>query len=116
MDAVLMGLGKASHVTVGDFRPNHFPPQHIGPLPHRMALGLVVQHFQDAPGNGRGVAKRNEQSPAVRQQFFGIPVGGRNHGLAGADCVSQRPRSDLGRVEIRGDVNVGRPNEFDQLF
>src|SRR5713101_2341461 len=38
LNAVLMGLGKAGHVTVGDFRPNHFPPQHIGPLPHRMAL------------------------------------------------------------------------------
>jgi hypothetical protein len=51
-----------------------------------------------------------------RLQLFGIPVGRRNDGLAGTDRVSQRSRRDLGRVEIRRDVNVGGADELDQFL
>ena len=41
-----------------------------------------------------------------------MPVGGRDHRLAGTETISQRARGDLRLVEIRGQIDVGGTYEF----
>jgi hypothetical protein len=81
-----------------------------------VALGFVVEHFNDALGDGRRVRKRHQLTAAVGEQLFGIPIRRRNDRLAGADRVRQGSRGNLRRIEIRRDVDVRRADEFDQLL
>ena len=103
------------HVQVGDVAPDHLAAQHVRLLPHRVPPRLVAQQLADLASQGRRVAEGHQHPPAVGQQLLGVPVRRRDHRLAAAKRVRQRPRGDLRRVQIGRDVDVGHPDELDQL-
>ena len=76
---------------------------------------LVPQQLADLARQRLGVAEGHQRAPAVGQQLLGIPVRRRDHRLAAAEGISQRPRGDLRRVQVGRDVDVRHPDEFDQL-
>ena len=62
------------------------------------------------------VPKGHQNTAVFRQQFRGMPIRGRNHGLTGAKRVSQRARRDLRLVKVGRNIEVRRANEFFQFL
>ncbi len=95
--------------------PDHLPAQEIGLLPHGVPPRLVPQQLADLTRQGTRVAEGDQHAAAVGQQLLGVPVRRRDHRLAAAERIRQRTRGDLRRVQVRRDVDVRHPDEFDQL-
>ena len=116
MAAFGSGAFKTLHVASRHLRPDHLPPEQIGPLAHGVALGLVVQQVNHLLGQRRRIAERHQRSPFFGQHLFRVPIRRRNHGLARAQGIGQRAGGDLRRVEIGRDVNVRRADELDEFL
>ena len=76
----------------------------------------IAQQAADLAADGAGVPKGHQNTAVLRQQFRGVPIRSRNHGLTRAKGVSQRARSDLRLVEVGRNVEVRRADEFLQLL
>ena len=113
--ATTAGMGKRGHVLVGDLGPDHVAAHEVGLFAHGMTARLVAEQADDLARQGRGVPEGHQHAAALRQQLLGVPVRGRDHRLAAAKSVGQGAGSDLGRIEIRSDVDVGGAEEFLQL-
>ena len=105
-------LLKDLRVTGGHLGPHHSPAHHVGLFPHRMAAGFVREKVQHTGGNGIRIPERHQHAAIVRKKLGCMPVGRRNHRLAGTETISQRARGDLRLVEIRGQIDVGGTYEF----
>ena len=115
---VLPRLLEGLRVKLRHAAPHHVAPQLVGVLAHRMAQRFVPQQFHHGDGDGLGVAERHELAAFRRQQFRRVPVGRGHHGVARAERIGQRARSDLRFGQIRREINVRRadePHQFLQL-
>jgi len=104
------------HVVSRYGRPDHLATGTICLLANRVALRLVLQQLEDGVCQSVGRCKGNEDSAAVRQEFFGVPVGRGDHRLAGTQRVGQRAGSDLVLAQVGRDVDVGRADELHQFL
>ena len=110
------GLLEAPRVEPGDLRPDHLTAAQVGPFAHGVAGGLVVEQFHHFIRDGRRIVEGHQNTATVIQQLLGVPVRRGDSRLAGAHGVGQGTRCDLGLVDVGGDVDVGGPQEFDQLL
>ena len=76
-------------------------------------IGLFEQ-LCDLLGDRHAVSERRQASGPVAQQFLGVPIGGRNDRNPQSRCVGQGAGRDLGRIQIRREVDVGRLQIFNE--
>ena len=110
------GLLEALHVTARHLGPDHLAPQQVRLLPNRVTLAPVLQQLQDGIRDGRRLAEGDETAAPVGKQLFSVPIWCRDDRFSSPDRVGQRPRDDLLRLEVGGDVDVSRAHELDQLL
>ena len=93
-------------------RPDPFTAHLVGLLAGLAHELWVVQERAHALGDGVGIPERDQDAPAVGQQFLGVPVGRGHHRLARAEHIGQGAGGDLGLVEIGGEVDVRGADEI----
>ena len=109
MQAIFANLGEKLLVLLGNPWPRHLAAELVAALAHRVALGIVIEQPDNLLRDGARVAEGHDNTTTIVEQFFGMPVGGGDNRLAGADGVGERARDDLLAVEVRRDVDVGAP-------
>ena len=109
-------LFEGVHVEPRHVAPHHLAAQLVGILADGIAARRIAQQADHLARDGLGVAEGHQHSALFRQQFGGVPIRRRDHGLARAKRVSECPRRDLRFVEIRRNVEVRRANELLQFF
>ena len=98
-----------------DLRPNHFAPGEVGLFPHRVEAWLVLENPQHRRGDRLRVAEWHQLAAAVAQEFGGVPIRRRDHGLSRAEAVGESARGDLRFVQVGREVDVRRADELAQL-
>ena len=95
------------------------------PLTRYLMLVLLVlggfAYFQlgqdeDPPFNFRAMVVRAYLPGATAQQLLCMHIRGRDDRLSQPNCISQRSRRDLCRIQIGGHIDISRRKIIEQLF
>ncbi len=103
-----------SQIALGGALPGHRPAGGVGAFAHRQPARVVGEQLRNFVADRRRVAERNQNAAPIGQQLAGVPIRRRDHRLAEAEAVGQRPRRHLRFVEIGRDVHVAHRDEFEQ--
>ena len=112
----LAGPVERFQITISNPAPGHLPPREIGPLAHRVAADFVPQQSDQLARQRRAVAERHQDAASLGQQLLRVPIRRRDHRLAAAEGIGERPGHNLGRVQIRRDVNIRDPQKLLELI
>ena len=96
--------------------PSHAAPKLMGSCSHRQTSVVIAEQPDDFASDRRRIGKGNEHAATVGQQFFGVPIRCRDHGLATTERVGQRARDRLLHIQIGRDVQIGGSDELGQFF
>ncbi len=114
--ALLPHLGEHIQITAGHDGPGHLAAEQVRPLPHRVPIGVTSQKVDNPVGDRVGIRERHQHTAALVEQFLGVPVRRGDHRLACPHAVRERAGDDLRATQVRREVQVRRPDAFDEFL
>jgi hypothetical protein len=82
----------------------------VGTLAHGMTARLIIKQGYGGLRDRSRVIEWNDDSTAVRKQFFRMPIRGRNNRFACAQGNRESTGHDLCFLTIWGDVDISCPD------
>jgi hypothetical protein len=105
---------KDQEIALGRLGPGHRPARRVCPLAHSVTADIVGQQAGNLGAHGCSIPEGNQNAASVTQQFLGMPVRRRYHGLSQTEAVGQCARCHLSFVEIGRHIDVTHRNEVQQ--
>ena len=109
------GALEALEIRLRDGGPQHGAAVRGGALAESGAFVRVVEQAHDLGGDGRRILPRHQHAAAVREELARVRIRRGDDRLARAERVGQRARGDLFRIQVGGDVDVGRGEKLREL-